>query len=103
MLDFLRANSITFVSNAELRYVGNQPDLRLSGEVYNAYWSFGGRIFNDINNANMSLQLPLGSLVGNEKLRNFMVELERKNDVLDVADTRRTSITGARVYYRIIF
>ena len=103
MLDFLRANSITFVSNAELRYVGNQPDLRLSGEVYNAYWTFGGRIFNDFSNANVSLQLPLGSLVGNEKLRNFMVELERKNDALDVADTRRTSVTGARVYYRIVF
>ncbi|MCX6138156.1 MAG: hypothetical protein NTV54_11750 [Ignavibacteriales bacterium] len=103
MLDFLRANSITFVSTAELRYVGAQPDLRLSGELYNAYWSFGGRIFNDINNANVSLQLPLGSLIGNEKMRNFMVELERKNDALDAADTRRSSVTGARVYYRIAF
>jgi hypothetical protein len=60
-------------------------------------------VFNDINNANVSVQLPLGSLIGNEKLRNFMVELERKNDAVDVGDNRRTSVTGARIYYRIIF
>jgi hypothetical protein len=103
MLDFLRANNITFVSNAEVRYVGASPDLRLSGELLNAYWSFGGRVFNDINNANISLQMPLGAIVGNEELKNFMVELERRTEPVETVDTRRASVTGARIYYRIIF
>jgi TamB, inner membrane protein subunit of TAM complex len=102
MMDFLRANNINLVSNVEFRYAGTSPDLQMNGEILDAYWSVGGRVFNDINNANFSLQFPLGPLVKDEKLRNFVVEVDRKTDVVETTDPRRAT-TGARLYYKIAF
>jgi len=102
MMDFLRANSINAVSNIDIRYSGTSPDLRLSGVVGNAFWTFGGKVFNDINNANVSVQWSLGSLIQNESLRNFMFEVDRKVDPLETYDIRRPT-SGARIYYRFAF
>jgi hypothetical protein len=102
MLDFLRANNINAVSNVELRYSGASPDLRLSGVIGDAYWTFGGKVFSDINNANISLQWSLGSIIQSERLRNFMFEVERKADALETSDVRRPT-SGARIYYRFAF
>jgi hypothetical protein len=102
MMDFLKANSINAVSNIDIRYSGTSPDLRLSGVVGNAFWSFGGKVFNDINNANVSVQWSLGSLIQNESLRNFMFEVDRKVDPLETYDIRRPT-SGARIYYRFAF
>ncbi len=102
MMDFLKANSINAVSNIDIRYSGTSPDLRLSGVVGNAFWSFGGKVFNDINNANVSVQWSLGSLIQKESLRNFMFEVDRKVDPLETYDIRRPT-SGARIYYRFAF
>ena len=102
MLDFLRANSINAVSTFELTYSGRSPDLRLSGVIGDAYWTFGGMVFSDINNANISLQWSLGSIIQSQRLRNFMFELNRKTDPLETSDVRRPT-SGARFYYRIAF
>ena len=102
MQDFLRANNINVVNSFELRYSGTSPDLRLSGVIGNAYWTFGGKVFNDINNTNVSLQWSLGSIIQDEKLRNFMFEVERKTDPLETSDLRRPT-SGARIYYRFAF
>ncbi|MDE3056611.1 MAG: hypothetical protein KGJ59_01455, partial [Bacteroidota bacterium] len=102
LMDFMRSNNISFVSSAEVRSVGAETDLRLSGEVADAYWSFGGKVFNDINNANISVQLPLSSVTGDQKLRNLMLEVNRKVESVEPSDPRRPT-SGIRLYYRIIF
>jgi len=102
MQDFLRANNFTALSNVEILYSGTSPDLRLSGVVGNAYWSFGGKVFNDINNANVSVQWSLGSIIQDDNLRNFMFEVDRKSDPLETVDYRRPT-NGARVYYKFAF
>ncbi|MGA7159663.1 MAG: translocation/assembly module TamB domain-containing protein, partial [Bacteroidota bacterium] len=102
MQDFLRANNFTALSNVEILYSGTSPDLRLNGVVGNAYWTFGGKIFNDINNANVSVQWSLGSIIQNDRLRNFMFEVDRKSDPLETVDSRRPT-NGARVYYKFAF
>jgi len=102
MLDFLRANNISAVNNFEILYSGTSPDLRLSGVIGNAYWTFGGKVFNDINNANVSVQWSLGSIIQNDNLRNFMFEVDRKTDPLETVDLRRPT-NGARVYYKFAF
>jgi hypothetical protein len=102
LMDFMRSNNISFVSSAEVRSVGAATDLRLSGEVADAYWSFGGKVFNDINNANVSVQLPLSSVTGDQNLRNLMLEVNRKVESVEPSDPRRPT-SGIRLYYRIIF
>ncbi len=102
MQDFLRANNFTALSNVEILYSGTSPDLRLSGVVGNAYWTFGGKVFSDINNANVSVQWSLGSIIQNDNLRNFMFEVDRKSDPLETIDFRRPT-DGARVYYKFAF
>jgi hypothetical protein len=102
MLDFLRANNINAVSSVELTYTGGSPDLRLSGVIGDAYWTFGGMVFSDINNANISLQWSLGSIIQSQKMRNFMFELNRKADPLEPSDVRRPT-SGARFYYKFAF
>ena len=102
MLDFLRANNINAVSNVEIQYSGGPPDLRISGAVGDAYWTFGGKVFNDINNANISLQWSLGSIVQSDRLRNFMFEVNRKTDAFETSDFRRPT-NGARIYYKFVF
>ena len=102
MQDFLRANNFTALSNVEILYSGTSPDLRLSGVVGNAYWTFGGKVFNDINNANVSVQWSLGSIIQNDRLRNFMFEVDRKSDPMETIDLRRPT-NGARVYYKFAF
>ncbi len=102
MQDFLRANNFTALSNVEILYSGTSPDLRLSGVVGNAYWTFGGKVFNDINNANVSVQWSLGSIIQNDNLRNFMFEVDRKSDPLETIDFRRPT-DGARVYDKFAF
>jgi hypothetical protein len=102
MLDFLRANNINAVSNVELTYTGSSPDLRLSGVIGDAYWTFGGQVFSDINNANISLQWSLGSIIQSQRMRNFMFELNRKADPLETSDVRRPT-SGARIYYKFAF
>jgi hypothetical protein len=102
MLDFLRANNINAVSTVELTYSGTSPDLRLSGVIGDAYWTFGGKVFSDINNADISLQWSLGSIIQDQRMRNFMFELNRKADPLETSDVRRPT-SGARMYYRFAF
>ena len=102
MLDFLRANNINAVSNVEIQYSGGPPDLRISGAVGDAYWTFGGKVFSDINNANISLQWSLGSIVQSERLRNVMFEVNRKTDAFETSDFRRPT-NGARIYYKFVF
>lgn len=103
--NFLR-NELGFIRSAELTYSGGSlqesADLRLSGELGRAYWRFGGKIFNDIGNANVSFQLSMGEILSTPKLRNLFIELERKVEGTEVIDQKKLT-NAARIFYKFSF
>ncbi len=103
--EFLR-EEFGFIHSAEVTYQGGglqeSADLRLSGEVFRAYWRFGGRIFNDIGNANVSFQLSMGEILSTPQLRDLFIELERKVEGTEYFDQKKLT-NSARLYYRFSF
>jgi hypothetical protein len=77
-------------------------DIRLSGEIGEAVVRFGGRVLNNINNTNVSVELPMSSLLGTESLRNLILTLERRVEGLETVENAPSS-RGARLLYRINF
>jgi hypothetical protein len=98
VMDFVLRNSIPFVKKFEVRQVGADPDIRIGAEVLDAYVNVGGRVFTDVNNANISVEIPLGD----KQRRNFMLEVEKKTENFDYTIQART-ILGARIFYRFTF
>ncbi|MBS4029060.1 MAG: hypothetical protein KGZ58_10550 [Ignavibacteriales bacterium] len=105
LTDFLR-QEFGFIRAAEISYRGGsvtgEADVRLSGEVFNAYWRFGGRILNDIGRANISFQIPIGEVVKSRSLQNLFIEVERK--VEDDAFVSERKLTNtARLFYKFSY
>lgn len=94
------------IKSVDVIYYGGSfqesADVRLTGEVGDAVIRLGGKVFNDINNANISVQLPMSGLLGSEKWRNLVLELERRVEGVETLEQRRES-KGLRLLYRIIF
>jgi hypothetical protein len=64
----------------------------------------GGKVLNDPNKMNVSVELPISSLLNNDRLRNLILTLERKvDDRGDIADQRRAASNGAKLFYRFTF
>jgi hypothetical protein len=82
----------------ELRNVTTETDINITGELLDAVFNVGGRVFNDVNNTNISIQVPV---LGRQN-RNFMFEVERKIENSDYA-IKANAILGARVFYRFSF
>jgi len=105
LTDLLR-KEFGIIRSVDVLYYGGSfqesADVRLTGEVGDAIFRLGGRVFNDINNANVSIQLPMSSILGSEKWRNLVLEAERRVEGLESVDQRRES-KGIRLLYRIIF
>ncbi len=103
--DFLR-KEFPFIRSAEFSYGGGSiqqsANLRLSGEAFNGYFRFGGRILNDIGNANVSYQLSIGRILNVQSIRNLFIELERKVEGSDFVEDRKLT-NNARLFYRISF
>lgn len=79
------------------------PDVRLSGELGEAVLRLGGKISNRIeNNYNISIEVPMSSLLGIEAWRNLMLTVERRVEGLENIQENRKS-SGARLLYRINF
>ncbi|MBI3006553.1 MAG: translocation/assembly module TamB domain-containing protein, partial [Ignavibacteriales bacterium] len=76
-------------------------DVRLSGEIGDAVVRFGGRVLNNISNTNVSVELPMSSILGTETWRNLVLTLERRVEGLENFEER--SSKGARLLYRINF
>ncbi|MGE5313136.1 MAG: translocation/assembly module TamB domain-containing protein [Acidobacteriota bacterium] len=104
IMDFVQRNRIPFVKKVEVLgstgLLGNSKysegaELRLSGEMLDAYFSIGGST-TYLNSANVSIQYPLGD----KTRRNFMLELERRVENIDYYSNPYLS---ARLYYRFIF
>ena len=103
--DFLR-QEFPFIRSAEVSYGGGSlqesANLRLSGEAFNGYFRFGGKILNDLNNANVSYQLSLGRMLNVQSIRNLFIELERKVEGSDLTEDKKLT-NNARLYYRFSF
>ncbi|HZY10739.1 MAG TPA: hypothetical protein VFF29_06250, partial [Bacteroidota bacterium] len=104
LTDFLK-QEFPYIRTAEISYRGGSlqesADLRLSGEAFKGYWRFGGKILNNISNANVSYQLNLGEVFNAQSIRNFFLELERKVEA-EYADDRKLT-NAARLFYRFSF
>lgn len=96
-----------FISSVDVLYYGGNiqgaTDIRLTGEIGDAVIRFGGRVFSDIGNANVNIQLPMSSLLRSDRWRNFVFELERKAEGFEGIDQRREPTNGVRLLYRITF
>jgi hypothetical protein len=105
LTDLLR-KEIGLVRSVDVLYYGGTiqetADVRLTGEVGDAVFRLGGRVFSDLNNTNISIQLPMSAIVGSEKWRNLVLEAERTVLGVETVDQRRES-KGVRLLYRIIF
>ncbi len=105
LTDFLR-NEFGFIRSAEISYAGgnvtDKADVRLSGELFNAYWRFGGRIFNDLGRANISFQVPLGEVLQSKSLNNIFIEVERKVED-DNFSTERKQTNSAKLFYKFSY
>ncbi len=104
LTDYLR-QEFPFIRSAEVTYAGGSiqegADLRISGEAFNGYWRFGGRILNNIGNANISYQVSLGDVFNTKTIRNLYIELERRVEGTEFSEDKITN--AARVYYRFSF
>jgi hypothetical protein len=99
VMDFVKENNIPFVKRFELRGVTSaETDINITGEFLNAVVNVGGKVFTDINNTNLSVQIPV---LGKQN-RNFMLEVERKTENYDYSVQAR-AIIGARLFYRFTF
>jgi autotransporter translocation and assembly factor TamB len=106
LTDLLR-KEFGIVRSVDVLYYGGgsfqeSADLRLTGEVGDAVFRLGGRVLSDLNNTNISIQLPMSAIVGSEKWRNLLLEAERTVQGVETVDQRRES-RGVRLLYRIIF
>lgn len=107
LTDFLRREFGGFIRQAEVSYSGGSvsesADLRLTGEIGETVIRVGGRVFNDIGNANVSIQMPVGKIIGSSTLEDLIIELERKVEGSSYATDEKKLTNGARIYYRITF
>jgi hypothetical protein len=96
------------VQSVDMLYYGGQfgqaADLRLTGQVGEAVIRAGGRVFTgDIGNTNVSVELPMSSVLGVDGLRNLILTLERRVEGIQNAEEQRRASNGARLFYRITF
>jgi autotransporter translocation and assembly factor TamB len=106
LTDLLR-KEFGIVRSIDVLYYGGgtlqeSADVRLTGELGDAVFQLGGRVLSDLNNTNISVQLPMSALVGSEKWRKLVLEIERTVQGVETFDQRRES-KGVRLLYRIIF
>lgn len=102
--DFVK-KEFPFIRSVEVSYGGGNiqegADVRLSGEAFKGYFRFGGKILNNVGNANVSYLLSLGDVFSAPAIRNLFLQLERRVET-DV-DERDKETKEARLYYRFSF
>ncbi len=92
-LPFLR------IRDASITYQGGTPDVRISGDILQGYLQFGGKILNNIANANVSYQVNLGEILKNSSIHNLFLEIQHRDS--ELIEDRKTD--EARIYYRFSF
>jgi hypothetical protein len=94
-----------FIQSASLSYEEGTPDLRISGEVAKGNLRFGGKMLNNIGNANVTYQLSLGEIFNSRSIRNLFIQLDHRveGSYIDESNKNSTTTNTARIYYRISF
>jgi hypothetical protein len=96
---------ISAIQSVDLQYYGgdwNKTDVRVTAEISSAVIRFGGRVIEGINNTNVSVEIPVGSVFGSDRWRNLLFKYERKVDAVESVD-QRTQSNSLSLFYRIIF
>jgi hypothetical protein len=105
--DAVRSNTWGYIQSVDVIYVGGQwnqsTDLRLTGQVGEAVIRAGGRVLSDLTNTNVSVELPMSSIVNSERYRNLILTLERRIEGIQNTVEERRASNGVRLFYRIIF
>jgi hypothetical protein len=102
----LRRSTLGVIQSVDVIYNGGQlaqSDLRLTGQVGEAVIRAGGRVLSDLTNANVSVELPMSSIVNAERYRNLILTLERRVEGIQNAEEQRRASNGVRLFYRIVF
>jgi hypothetical protein len=97
--DFITKNNIPYVKRVEVRNVTSEADINTILEVSDAVINIGGKVFTDVSNTNVSVQLPV---LGRQN-RNFIFEVEKRTDEADYTSIQAKTIYGARLFYRFTF
>jgi len=105
LTEFMR-REFGFISSVDVLYYGGNiqgaTDVRLTGEIGDAVVKFGGRVFSDISNANINVQIPMSGIFNSDRWRNFIFEMERRTETFEGFEQRK-EINGAKLLYRITF
>jgi hypothetical protein len=103
--EFLR-REFGYIRSVDVLFYGGgfdqTPDIRVTGEVGDAVIRFGGRVFSDRLGPNVNIQLPMSSVLNSDRWRNLVLELERRDELVETFDERRKA-NSARLVYRIHF
>jgi hypothetical protein len=103
----IRRNTWGYIQSVDVIYTGGQfkesADVRLTGQIGEAVIRAGGRVLNDVTNANVSVELPVSSIVKSDQFRNLIITLEHRVEGVENIDEQRRASNGARLYYRIVF
>ncbi len=99
----LRRNTAGYIQSLDVLYYGGQfeksTDVRLTGQVGDAVFRFGGKVINDpFGNANVSVEVPLSMFS-----RNLIFSLEHKVEGTEFAQEQRRAYNTARIFYRFSF
>jgi hypothetical protein len=106
--DAVRSSTWGYIQSVDVIYLGGQfnqsTDLRLTGQVGEAVIRAGGRVLSDLTNANVSVELPMSSIVNSERYRNLILTLERRVEGIQNAEgEQRRASNGVRLFYRFLF
>ncbi len=106
LTEFFR-NEFEFIKSVETEYSGEltNTNVKISGEIgKTAIIRFGGKVFSDINNTNINLELPVGKIINNESLRNLILEIYRNtSESTKTPEKEKIPFFGTRIFYRINF
>lgn len=98
--DFITRNNIPYVKRVEVRSViPSEANINTTLEVSAAVINIGGKVFTDVNNTNVSVQVPV---LGRQN-RNFIFEVEKRTENADYTSIQAKTILGARLFYRFTF
>ncbi len=105
MTDVLK-REFPWIRRAEVTYQGGNfqqgANVNVSASVGKGYLRVGGKILNDIGNANVSYQLNLGDFFNTTTIRNLFLEIQRKVEG-ENPEVDKKLTNEARLYYRFSF
>jgi hypothetical protein len=106
LTEFVR-REVGFIKSVDVLYYGGpiqeSTDIRLTGELGDAVYRLGGKVFSDIGNTNVNVQYPMSSILRSESWRNFILEYERRVEEFGSSDQRREPTNAIKLLYRLTF